>query len=120
MMIRKYCHCCPGFRIPVPEALGVDPSFLRTGPYSLRRKIPQIPFSILDCANRADRHSALERARGPMSPTHRSDGGMARLAIPGKGSDGGGYQFLPLSFERSIIASVSAGQQVRWKEILCG
>ena len=42
---------------------------------------------------------------------------MARLAIPGKGSDDGGHQ-LPLSFMRSILASVGAGQQVRRKEMI--
>ena len=49
-----------------------------------------------------------------MSPTHWN---LARWrhGTVRKGSDGGGNQ-LPLSFERSIIASVSAGQQVRKKE----
>ena len=41
----------------------------------LRQKIPLIPFSVSNCANRADCHSALERVRGPTSPTHR---GLAR------------------------------------------
>ena len=47
------------------------------------------------------------------------DGGMARLATPGKGSDDGGHQ-LPLSSARSIVASVRAGQQVRRKEMTAG
>ena len=42
---------------------------------------------------------------------------MARLATPGKGLDGGGHQ-LPLSFVRSIVTSVGAGQLVRRKEMI--
>ena len=42
---------------------------------------------------------------------------MARLDAPGKGSDDRGHQ-LPLSFVRSIVASVGAGQQVRRKEMI--
>ena len=42
---------------------------------------------------------------------------MARLVTPGKGSDDGGDR-LPLSFVRSIVARVGAGQQVRRKEMI--
>ena len=45
------------------------------------------------------------------------DGGMAQLATPGKGSDDGRHQ-LPLSSERSIVASVRAGQPVRRRKMI--
>ena len=42
---------------------------------------------------------------------------MAQFATPSKGSDDGGHQ-LPLSSEKSIVASIRAGQPVRRKEMI--
>ena len=105
----KTKYCCPDHRASRPS--GSVPPLPET-PLALRRMIRQILFSIPTCPNRADDHSALSRARGPTSPTRRS------LAIWRRhfrhGPEGGGDQ-LPICSERSIVASVSAGQQVRRK-----
>ena len=77
------------------EILGVDPSSPRTVP----------------CSETNDLVPGVRRVPPAGAWPY---GGMARLATPGKGSDGGRDQ-LPISSERSIVASVSAGQQVRRK-----
>ena len=69
--------------------------------------IRQILFLIPAGPNRADDHSALSCAKDPTSPTHRR---CHFRHVP----EGGGEQ-LPICSARSIVASVSAGQQVRRK-----
>ena len=78
VMIRKYCHCSPGFRTPIPRALPSRSLLSLNWPSLLETKRSRRSCSQYQTANRADRHSALEHARGPMSPTHRS------LARPAK------------------------------------
>ena len=107
-------YCCPDPRASRPSG-SIRP--LPERPLALRRMIPQILFSIPACPNRADYHSALSLTTGPTSPTRRS------LAIWRRhfrhGLEGGGDQ-LHICSERSIVASVSAGQQVRRHTIIDG
>ena len=94
---------------PIPPLLEI--------PLALRCMIWQIPFLIPACPNRADNHSAFSCAKDPASPTRR---GLAIWRCHFRHGPEGGRDKLPIRSARSIVASVSAGQQVGKYTIIDG